>query len=583
MYLSKLAVNPVDNKQVTEITSRRVAENKHLPRREIKQMLRLYDRALSATSNGIVIADAQQPDYPLIYCNPAFEKLTGYSKEEVLGFNCRFLQGVDSDPEVIEEIRSCLEQKKDCAVVVKNYRKDGTPFWNELTISPVRDSKGRVTHFIGVQNDITQRKLAEEALQKANQELEQRVEERTAALQQANEMLKKEIAERKRVEAALRESEARFRAIFERAAIGIALIDMDGRPVVSNPALQKMLGYSSAELGSMTFAEFTHPNDVTNDSEEYQQLVTGNREHYQKSKRYYRKDRKLVWGNLSISLVRDSKGKPQFAVGMVENITKRKQAEVALHKALVKEKELGELKSKIISITSHEFRTPLTTILSSAELLENYSQEWNEAKKLKHIQRIKMTVSQMTRVLDDVLLLGKAEAGKLKFTPQPLDLVSFCYQAIEELRLGIGSRHLLNFFFDQKCEPALIDEKLLRYILSNLFSNAVKYSPEGSTINFELACNDRWVVLRVQDRGIGIPQEDLDRLFESFHRARNVGNIQGSGLGLAIAKNCVDLHEGKIALESQVGVGTTVTVSLPLNPNQVSKVDFPPNESLTSD
>ncbi|MEC4986182.1 MAG: PAS domain S-box protein [Oscillatoria sp. PMC 1068.18] len=583
MYLSKLATNSVENRQVTEITSRRVAEKKSFPRRKIKQMLRLYDRALTATSNGIVIADATQPDCPLIYCNPGFEELTGYSQAEVIGSNCRFLQGLDTDPEVIAEIRTCLQQKKDCTVIVKNYRKDGTPFWNELTISPVRDSKGETTHFIGVQNNITERKLAEEALQKANQQLEQRVAERTAALQQANEILKKEIAERKRVEAALRESEARFRAIFERAALGIALIDLDGRPVVSNPALQEMLGYSSAELGSMTFAEFTHPNDVTNDSEEYQQLVTGKKENYQKSKRYYRKDRQLVWGNLNISLVRDSQGKPQFAVGMVENITQRKQAEVALHKALLKEKELSELKSKVISITSHEFRTPLTTILSSTELLENYRQQWNEAKKLKHIQRIKMMVNQMTRVLDDLLLLGKNEAGKLRFTPQPLDLVSFCYQTIEALRLSIGSRHLLDFSFEQKREPTLIDERLLRYILSNLFANAIKYSPEGSTINFELGCQDNWVVLRVQDRGIGIPQQDLDRLFDSFHRAGNVGDIEGSGLGLAIAKTCVDLHQGKIAVESQVGVGTTVTVSLPLNPHQSGQEDFFPNEFLAQE
>ncbi|MFB2939174.1 PAS domain S-box protein [Aerosakkonemataceae cyanobacterium BLCC-F154] len=295
-----------------------------------EEILRIYQRAMAAAINGIVIVDASQSNLPVIYCNPAFEKTTGYTASEVIGKNCRLLQGKDTDLNAIAQIRQAIKEGRECCVVLKNYRKDGQHFWNELTISPVHDAQGKLTHFIGIQNDITERKEIEDSLQKAYEELEKRVDERTVTLKQMNEKLQVEITERQKVEAALRESEARFRAIFERAAIGIALVDMEGKPVVSNPALQKILGYSNEELREMTFSEFTYPDDVDQNQELYQKMITGDLDHYQMEKRYYRKDRQIVWANLTVSLVRDVQGKPLFAVSMVKNISDRKQAETAL-------------------------------------------------------------------------------------------------------------------------------------------------------------------------------------------------------------------------------------------------------------
>ncbi|HEY9602047.1 MAG TPA: ATP-binding protein [Allocoleopsis sp.] len=247
------------------------------------------------------------------------------------------------------------------------------------------------------------------------------------------------------------------------------------------------------------------------------------------------------------------------------DITKRKQAEAELFLALEKEKELNELKSRFVSMTSHEFRTPLTTILGSAELLEHYSQKWSEEKKQRHIQRIQHTVQHMTQLLNDVLLLGKAEAGKLEFNPQPLDLEQFCLNLTEEFELDASNQHDLTFVTLAQAIQGNCDEKLLRHILNNLLSNAIKYSPSGSNVKFELSCRDSQAIFRIQDEGIGIPEEDQQRLFESFHRAKNVGNVPGTGLGLAIVKNAVDLHGGKISVNSEVGIGTTFTVIIPLN------------------
>jgi signal transduction histidine kinase len=215
-------------------------------------------------------------------------------------------------------------------------------------------------------------------------------------------------------------------------------------------------------------------------------------------------------------------------------------------------------------MTSHEFRTPLSTILSSAELLEHYSYKWTEEKKLAHLHRIQSAVNNMIDLLDGVLIIGKAEAGKLEFNPAPLDLVQFCRDLVEEMQLIAGTQHEITFVSQGECANACMDERLLRQILGNVLSNALKYSPPGNPVQFELACQEKEATFRVSDQGIGIPEQDQRQLFEVFHRAGNVGNIPGTGLGLTIVKKSVDLHGGTIAIASQVGVGTTVIITLPL-------------------
>ncbi|NEO31077.1 MAG: PAS domain S-box protein [Symploca sp. SIO3C6] len=256
----------------------------------------------------------------------------------------------------------------------------------------------------------------------------------------------------------------------------------------------------------------------------------------------------------------------------------RKQAEGEIRKALVREKELTELKSRFITMTSHEFRTPLTTIQSSAELIEHYSYKWTEEKKLTHLYRIQSSVKYMTKLLNDVLIIGRAEAGKLKLNPLPLDLERFCGDLVEELQFNDTNQHQLIFKIeglDQQDSEVIeyslaptkqpcLDEKILRQILENLLGNAIKYSPRGSTVELTLSYRKNNLVFKIIDRGIGIPKVDLPLLFESFHRANNVGTIAGTGLGLAIVKKCLDIHKGQIEVESEVGFGTTFTITLPM-------------------
>ena len=280
--------------------------------------------------------------------------------------------------------------------------------------------------------------------------------------------------------------------------------------------------------------------------------------------RFLQKDGTYHWIYDQGRVVKDDINNPIERVGYLIDITDRKQLEDYLKVALEKEKELSELKSRFVSMTSHEFRTPLSTILSSCELLEHYRHKWTEEKQLTHLHRIQTAVKRMTEMLNDILIIGKAEAGRLDFVPKSFDVVAYCRTLVEEVQLN-PTNHQVYFISEHEYMSCYMDDKLLAHILSNLISNAIKYSPVSSPVQVKFYCQDDRAVFEVQDWGIGIPPEDITHLFESFYRAKNVGNILGTGLGLAIVKKCVDICQGEIFVSSKLGVGTVFTVNLPLN------------------
>src|SRR5919202_348274 len=200
-------------------------------------------------------------------------------------------------------------------------------------------------------------------------------------------------------------------------------------------------------------------------------------------------------------------------------IAERQRLEEELRHALAKEKELSDLKSRIISVVSHEYRTPLATILSSTELLEHYSHTWQEEKKQRHFHRIETSVHRLTRLVNDVLVFSKAEAGKLEFNPVTMDLVEFCRELVEELQLTAGEKHSISFACLGTHQKACLDEKLLQQILTNLLSNALKYSSKGGQIQFDLVFGQDTITFRIQDEGIGIPLKDQPQLFDAFYRS----------------------------------------------------------------
>ncbi|MEI6047052.1 MAG: HAMP domain-containing sensor histidine kinase, partial [Chloroflexota bacterium] len=257
-------------------------------------------------------------------------------------------------------------------------------------------------------------------------------------------------------------------------------------------------------------------------------------------------------------------GQVSGAIGVALDVSEKLRAKKEIQIALEKEKELSALKSSFISMASHDFRTPLTVIFSSAELLENYGDRWDDERKQKIYQRIYTSVKNITALLDEVLYITKSEAGKLDFNPAMLDLPSFCKELIEEIQLGTSADYHFELTLPPDPKQVWADQTLLRKVLTNLLTNAIKYSPPGSTVHFELAYQEEEVVMVIKDEGIGIPEEGLNHLYEVFYRATNVANIRGTGLGLVIVKKSLEAHGGKIEIESKVGTGTCCTVTIPL-------------------
>ncbi len=245
------------------------------------------------------------------------------------------------------------------------------------------------------------------------------------------------------------------------------------------------------------------------------------------------------------------------------DITERKRVEKEMEIALQKEQELNELKSNFLSMTSHEFRTPLTVILSAAELLEAHRQKDSDTQSLKYIKQIQVSVDNLLRFLDNLLILGKADANKLTVQRTTIDLEKFCQNLIERLEFDSKVSRII---LVNKCQKNVwkLDSNLLDHILSNLLSNALKYSPVDAPIYLRLAQENDTLMLEVEDQGIGIVLEDHKHLFKLFYRGKNVGNIPGNGLGLAIVKKSVEIYGGSLMVSSEPGVGTIFKVNLPL-------------------
>lgn len=240
------------------------------------------------------------------------------------------------------------------------------------------------------------------------------------------------------------------------------------------------------------------------------------------------------------------------------------QKEKELRIAYEKERELNRLKSRFVSMASHEFRTPLSTILSSADLIEAYTEAEQQAKRIRHTSRIKSAVSMLTGILNDFLSLSKLEEGKVISKAVSFDLGNFCDEILEDLqgllKEGQEIRHLESWHGTK----IQLDKKMLKNIMYNLLSNAIKYSNPGDYIDCEVKIKKDKLKLSVRDYGIGIPEEEQQHLFTRFFRAHNVENIQGTGLGLNIVKRYLDLLQGTISFESKEGEGTTFYVNIPI-------------------
>lgn len=714
--------------------------------RSVQNVLELRNRALEAASDGIVISDARLPDQPVIYCNKAFTQITGYDDTDILGKNCRFLQGKDRDQESIGLIAQAVSMGEPCRAVLRNYRKNGQLFWNELSITPIKDATGLATHYIGVLRDVShkideenrqqgirnlleaitqdrplpeigkqlcellvshtgsgsaliatlqpetrqlealasyalpaklseptesipidrdppcpcskaarlksevivadmvhddlwkdwvspmrehgfmacwsfpvlssrnevlgtctlyrpdtgepdrdtrelirevtqltgvaiERQQAQVKLRKSNaqleaytQVLEQSVEERTrevkATLQQllkTNQELEEQINTTREAESRALASQALFAAIARHFPKGVIMvldrqlsfIHLEGEDMprmglhtwhYQGQHLQDLPGFEAAQIEHL--------------KAQIDETLAGSHLSFEVE---YREQAYMV---NSTPLAIDDQ--PQWALLVWSNTTEMKRTEQELLRALQTEQELNDLKSRFMSMASHEFRTPLSAILSSAILIGKQNDPGKETKRERYVKQIKNNVRNLVVILDDFLSLSKLEEGEISCQPSDFDLRELLRSVLEEMEtnLKVGQH------FVEDCQPTSYqlrqDPKLTRHILVNLLSNAIKYSAENTAIEIVLGREGEHLLLSVRDEGMGIPENEQGQIFNRFFRARNAENIQGTGLGLNIVKQYTELMGGTIEFSSKLGEGSLFVLKLPATCNTQS-------------
>jgi len=374
-----------------------------------------------------------------------------------------------------------------------------------------------------------------------------------------------DISERKNAEEEVRRTSSEREAILQNTLVGICLI-AERRHQWVNKKFAEMIGYPPEELiGQSTrlhYADETSWQAIGDLA--YPMLRQG--QSFSTDWQMKRKDGSLFWAQLFGKPV-DDQDSSKGSIWTYLDITQRKQAEEEIRATLAQQKELNQLKSRFVSMTSHEFRTPLATIMSSAELLRYYNDRIPAEERAEVIASIEKAVRRMTKMLEDILTIGQVDADKIEFRPESLSLRKFCADLVNEIPLLLEEADRAKCRIDLQIVgdggAVYFDEKLLHHIFGNLLSNAIKYSPAGGTVFFGVVCRPQEIEFTVADQGIGLPDGEVEHLFETFYRASNVGSISGTGLGLVIVKRAVELHRGSIKVDSVLGSGTRFVVTLP--------------------
>ncbi len=702
-----------------------------------RAIVNLTDLALAATGDSIVIIDAIMPQYPIIYCNQAFENMTGYAKHEVLGKHGDFLQRDARDQLQIDAIKSALEKGETGNFVIRNYKKDGALFWNNIAIKPIFNDEQVVSHFILIQKDITNKvkadnlkaqikktleliakdqplkivgntiveiietnieegmasillfnnekdklhnlvtpdvpsffsnyienptivselffsetasfldkivivpnisqhdslkKYKEIALQhgikscwsfpimssameilgviaifnknprepflweieiildmidllsilieKENTsillqenkiqlekyaiELEQRVQERTQEvmatvqkLVETNFTLEDQIIKAQKAETLAKTSSRIASEIAKNFPNGfVGVVDSDLRVLFAE-------GEGLIQLGLGQFLQDgMYIDDIPNLAEEQKvmlkndvyQTLNGERLAYEINyeDRYFSVN--------TVPLI-DDDNQIRNSLHVYSDISQQKEVEFSIQKALEKERELNSLKSRFISMASHEFRTPLSAIMTSAILIGKQNNFEEKIKREKYVAQIEKNVNHLTEILNDFLSIGKLDEGKLILNLEKFDVISFAHVFLKDSFIGQKKdQNILLVNFEEAIFAAL-DRKLLTHILNNLLSNAAKYSPVGSQIELKIYQSENKVLFEITDNGMGIPKEEQTHIFTRFFRAKNVSNIEGTGLGLNIVKHYTELMGGTVSFVSEINKDTTFLAS----------------------
>ncbi len=525
---------------------------------QMTEKFRIQERAVISSNNGIFITDTAAPNNPIIYANPALEKITGYTAEEIIGRNPRFVLREDTAQTDLRNLQDAMAAGEECQVVLRSYRKDGSLFWNELSVSPVRDEHGIVNHFVGITEDITERKRAEETLRA------------TSALQ---------------------------RAILDSAGYAVISTSAEGVIRIFNAAAERMTGYKSGEVigrpTSILIHDWTEVERRAAElSAELGRPVPPGFEVFVAKARlgqadehewtYLRKDGSRLPVLLSVTPVRDERGVILGFMGIASDITERKRAQVQLQQATQAAESASRAKGEFLANMSHEIRTPMNAVMGMTELALGTDLTREQRG---YLTAARNSAADLLTIINDVLDFSKIEAGKLELHPEPFHLRDELGVVLKNFGLRAAEKGLELTLRVHPDVPDMLagDVGRLRQILNNLVSNAVKFTEKGEVaVEVLLEKNDvrsangemrsptpfaphisylpplTFLHFLVSDTGIGVPIDKQKAIFEAFTQADASVTRQygGTGLGLAIAGQLCRLMGGEIWVESVPGQGS---------------------------
>jgi PAS domain S-box-containing protein len=544
------------------------------------------------------------PDLTIVAATEDYASVTMTNREEIIGkgmFDVFPENPDDASANGISKLKASFniifKNKVAHTMAVQKHdirRPDGTfeeRYWSPIN-KPVLNEYNEViyiihrvedvTDFVRLQREhITKDKLASD-LHALTLELEMEIFKRSQEIQRLNMELEQKVLERTIQLEEVNKTISDYKFALDASSI-VAITDQNGIIKDVNDNLCKISKYRRDELIGQDH-HLLHSDDHPTEFIDNLWVTIVNGSIWKGEIMNRAKDGTLYCFDTTIVPFLDERGKPYQFVAIHSDITQRKEAEqqllnlkeelenkvkertIELTQSLEREMESNELKSSFVSLASHEFRTPLSAILSSTSLIENYNKPEQEEKRKKHIERIKSSVSNLTDILSDFLSLDKIEQGKVEASMEIFNLEEFSEDIIEEIK-GMLKKGQIIKYDHQGNNKIVQDKKILRNVVLNLLSNAIKYSPEQKVIYFNTTVNNNIISVTIKDNGIGIPLEEQKNIFNMFFRAMNAGTIQGTGLGLNIVKKYVELLDGNIYFSSIPKQGTIFTVELPYNSN----------------
>ena len=419
--------------------------------------------------------------------------------------------------------------------------KNKSIIWAHMSVSSAKNTKNEIKYYIVQIIDITERKKIEDE----------------------NKLLTDEINRNKTVQ--LNEAKNMYRLLAENTVDLVCLHDLDTSFRYVSPSIEKLLGYTPEELIGKLPMEFVHPEDIEILKNSIDKCIT-EVESITAQIRFKNKEGEYFWFESKAILVHED-GIPISFQTSTRDITQRKRAEKIIENTLIRERELNELRINLISTVSHEFRTPMTTIRTSAELISMYLENQNVINGNRIQKRVSIITEEIDRIIElmnAVLTISKEDSGKTNFNPTLFDLKEFCLEIIDNNYLNTINIPMVATNFNGSTFTVNADKKLMEYAIFNILNNAFKYSEKSAEVILNLSSTSDTIILDIIDFGIGIPKEDHVKLFNTFFRASNTDGFQGTGLGLYIAKTFIEKNSGAIALESELGKGTKVTMTFPL-------------------